>query len=89
MLNLIQKGESRCFVFNEEDIEKVKEIIKQISEFEFDYLPDNWIAVWRGDEKDLVYNGKFDIDIPKLTEECGRVGIGIMIRSTNIDDSWY
>lgn len=36
---LTSKGESRCFVFKQEDVVKVEEILKNISEGEFRYMP--------------------------------------------------
>lgn len=83
MNDLIRKGESRCFVFFQDHIEKVKAIIKEIDEFEFEYMPEDWITLWDGHYDDRVYNGKFDINIVRLYTECGKKGISIIIVSTN------
>jgi hypothetical protein len=88
---LTRKGESRCFVFHEDDIPKVEVIIDEMDSFEYDYMPENWITVWNKENprrNDLVYNGKFDIDIIELIDRCGQAGIGILIRSTNLDESY-
>lgn len=89
-MELIYKGESRCFVSCEEDIQKVYDTIKEISEFEANYTPSEWVTVFNENgENYLVYNGKFDINIPKLIFECGKKGVGIIVRSTNIDEDYY
>lgn len=91
-MELTRKGESRCYVFKEDHIEKVIEIIKELDDFEFRYMPTNWITVFN--KKDLyrnsmVYNGKFDINVPDLIEKCGENGIGVIIRSSNIPDDLF
>lgn len=90
-MELIYKGESRCFVFREEDIEKVYDTIKEIDESESSYTPTDWVTVWdgKGYNSSMVYNGKFDIDVPKLIDECGKKGVGIIVRSSNIHDDCF
>ena len=90
-MELVHKGNSRCFVFREEDIQKVYETIKEIDEYESRYTPTDWVTVWddKGDDSSMVYNGKFDINVPKLIDECGKKGVGIIIRSSNIDENHY
>lgn len=90
-MELIRKGESRCFVFREEDIQKVYDTIKEIDEVEANYTPNNWVTVWneKGDSLSMVYNGKFDINVPKLIDECGKKCVGIIIKSTNIQDDCF
>lgn len=90
-MELIRKGNSRCFVFRYEDIQKVYDTIKEIDEFEFGYVPEDWVTIWdgRGYGSSMVYNGKFDIDVPRLIDECGKKGIGIIIKSTNIPDDCF
>jgi hypothetical protein len=92
-MELVRKGESRCFVFRQEDIQKVIDIVEEIDAFEFDYMPNNWVAVWDYSKSNtcphMVYNGKFDINVPKLIDECGKKGVGIVIKSTSIDDDCF
>jgi hypothetical protein len=91
-MELIYKGESRCFVPREEDIQKVYDTIKEIDEFEFDYTPKDWVTVFNSKETSknrMIYNGKFDINVPQLIDECGKKGIGIIIRSTNINNDCF
>jgi len=90
-MELAYKGLSRCFVFDKFHIKKVEEIIKEVDEFEYDYLPDDWITMWDDSNNELsttywVYNGKFDIDIPKLIKVCADQKIGIIIRSKPQND---
>ena len=88
MLELIRKGSSRCFVFFEEHIEKVKEIIKEVDCHEYEYIPKDWIALWNDNPEDQVYNGKFDINVVNLYRECGRKGIAIMIVADGMPDCY-
>lgn len=66
------KGYARIFVEKEEEIQAVRDLIRTIDQFEYDYLPDDLIAVWNSAEiTDLVplaYTHKFDhLDIDILT----------------------
>lgn len=66
----------RIFVEKEEDIEKVKNIIKEIDEFEYDYLPKDFITVFNENNMRAVYTHKFsDLDIQLLTQLCWSRGI--------------
>jgi hypothetical protein len=90
---LIYKGMSRCFVKNDVDIERVPDIIRQMDEFEFGNLPDEWITVTEfdfpmgvnfieynlGKFDHLVYNGKFDLNIDNFIQICKDFGIEVLI----------
>ena len=104
MKQLIYKGMSRCFVKNKNDVERVTDIIRQMDEFEFNYLPENWVTVTEfdfpmgvnfveyvlGKFDDVVYNGKFDINIDNLIQISKDFGIEVLIVTTvhesEIDD---
>lgn len=95
---------SRCFVKNKNDVERVTDIIRQMDEFEFNYLPENWVTVTEfdfpmgvnfveyvlGKFDDVVYNGKFDINIDNLIQISKDFGIEVLIVTTvhesEIDD---
>ena len=95
---------SRCFVKNKNDVERVTDIIRQMDEFEFNYLPENWVTVTEfdfpmgvnfveyvlGKFDDVVYNGKFDINIDNLIQISKDFGIEVLIMTTvhesEIDD---
>ena len=86
--NLFEKGKSRCFVTLRHHIKEVEQIIKEIDQDEFEqYYPgEDWITVWNSTgDNDLIYNGKFDIDIEFLTEKCKEKGIDILVQS---EDYW-
>lgn len=71
-----RKGYGRIFVEKEEDINKVKDIIKEIDEYEFSYLPDGFIAVFNENNMHAVYTHKFcDLDIQLLCRVCWERGI--------------
>jgi hypothetical protein len=69
------KSYGRIFVEKKEDVEKVKQVIKEMDTFEFDYLPDDLITVFNG-KKDVVYTHKFDdLDLNDLMIKCWEAGI--------------
>ena len=69
------KGSGRIFVEKTEDIEKVRKIIKQTDKYEYEYLPDDLIAVFNG-KKELTYTHKFnDMDLNDLMVKCWNQGI--------------
>ena len=86
---LVRKGDSKCFVFDKTHIDEVYKIIKEIDEFEFDYMPDQWVKFWdyptQKYHPSLNYNGKFDIDPILLKIACAKKGIAISIVSTNFE----
>lgn len=76
---LTHKGYGRIYVDSEENIEKVKEIIKRLDEFEYDYLPKNMIAVYT-DFPNVVYIHKFsDLDMDGLTATCWGEGVKVWV----------
>jgi hypothetical protein len=79
MATLTRKGFARIYVDNPDDIERVKNIIKEIDESEFGYLPPKLIAPF-SEYPNLCYTHKFDaIDMNILTAECWRRGIKIWV----------
>jgi hypothetical protein len=101
---LIYKGMSRCFVKNENDVERVTDIIRQMDEFESDYMPKKWIVVTEfdfpmgvnfieynlGKFDNVVYNGKFDINIDNLIQICQNFGIEVLIvTAPHPEDDFY
>ena len=69
------KGYGRIYVEKKEDIQKVKDIIKDMDEFEYNYIPKDLITVFDG-EKQMTYTGKFDdLDISDLIIKCWNQGI--------------
>lgn len=86
---------ARIFVKTESDIWKVKEIIRKMDEYEYEYLPDDLIAVYEpkiknigGSQKyeiKLAYTHKFDaLDLNELAMRCFIAGVPICIWETGI-----
>lgn len=76
MMTFDRKGYGRIFVQKEEDIQKVKEIIKEMNDFEYDYLPVDLIAVFSPENMEAVYTHKFDdLDTNELTRKCWERGV--------------
>lgn len=74
-MHFTHKGYGRIYVEKQEDIQKVKDIIKEMDSFEYDYLPDDLIAVFT-DKVITTYTGKFDdLDISVLMEKCWKQGV--------------
>lgn len=86
-----RKQYGRIFVEKEEDIEAVKEIIRKMDEFEYDYLPKDLITVFNPNIKsfpkenpkdhfwvDMQYTHKFDsLDLNELQFRCWAAGVKI------------
>ena len=59
-MNFSRKGYGRIFVEKYEDINKIKEIIKEMDEFEYSYLPEDFITVFSDENMKSKYTHKFD-----------------------------
>lgn len=71
-----RKGYGRIYVLREEDIPRVKEIIKEMDEFEYGYLPDDLIARFDSMNVNTTYTYKFDnLDLNELQIRCWQSGI--------------
>lgn len=88
-----RKGYGRIFVEKEEDIEVVKEIIRKMDEYEYEYLPEKLIAVFDPNIRtfpdmlnqpkdhlwlDMEYTHKFDsLNLNELQFRCWAQGVKI------------
>ena len=75
-----RKSYGRIFVDKEENVEKVKALIREMDEFEYTYLPDNFIATFEKSKRDgcmeTVYTYKFDnLCTNELSRRCWEQGI--------------
>ena len=73
-----KKTYGRIWVAKTEDIAKVRDIIKKQDAFEFEYLPNNFIAVYDGYLFSLTYGHKFELEYLELTQRCLTEGIWIV-----------
>ena len=79
MNTLTRKSYGAIYVNDYNDIEKVKEIIKEIDEYEYEYLPSKLIKHF-SEYPDVEYTHKFcDLDIDALTAICWSRGIMIWV----------
>ena len=79
MNTLSHKSYGAIYVNKPEDVEKVKEVIKEMSEFEFDYLPKDLIKPF-SEYPSVCYTHKFsDLDTDDLTAICWSKGIMIWV----------
>lgn len=75
MRTFTRKGYGRIYVDKSENIEALKQIIKEMDEFEFHYMPKDFIAPF-SEYPNIIYTHKFDaLDINKLTAKCWKAGI--------------
>lgn len=75
MNTFTRKGYGRIYVYNPADVEKVSEIIKVIDAFEWEYLPNGFIAPF-SEYPRLAQVHKFsDLDIDLLTAICWTRGV--------------
>lgn len=79
MKQLTHKGYGRIYCEHVNDIDSVKKIIKEIDDFEYEYLPKDLITTY-DKYPQTVYIGKFsDMDMNKLTAECWKRGVKIWV----------
>ena len=79
MNTLSRKSYGAIYVNNTEDVTKVKEVIKKMDEFEYEYLPEELIKPF-SEYPSVSYTHKFcDLDMDKLTAICWSKGIFIWV----------
>jgi len=79
---LSRKGYGRIYVQDQAQIEQVRNIIQEMSPYEFGYLPDNLITTI-DQFPEVVYTHKFcDLCMDHLTILCWDAGIPIFVYST-------
>lgn len=84
------KSYGRIFVDKQENIERVKEIIKEMDDFEYTYLPDDLITVFDSNTFDTTYTHKFDsLDLGELMNRCWKEGIHIFCVTGAYGDAVY
>ena len=75
-MTFTRKGYGRIFVETEEDIQRIKDIIKEIDSYEYSYLPENLITVFNNDNFESVYTHKFsDLNMTKVLHKAWSQGI--------------
>lgn len=98
-----RKGYGRIFVEKEEDIPVVKEIIRIMDEYEYGYLPENLITVFKpkirtfpaDNPKDyllleMAYTHKFDsLNLNELQFRCWAAGIKVFCCMNGSEDDEY
>lgn len=79
MSTLSHKSYGAIYVNNPNYIDKVKQVIKEMDEFEFGYLPEELIKPFQ-EYPNVSYTGKFsDLDMDDLTARCWAKGIMIWV----------
>ena len=79
MNTLSPKNYGAIYVNDPKDIEKVKEVIKGMDEFEYGYLPSELIKPF-AEYPAVCYTHKFsDLDMDDLTAKCWAKGIMIWV----------
>ena len=84
--HLYYKGHARIYVNKEEDIAKVEQIIKNLDEYEYGYMPEGFVTTIDQFPK-VVYTHKFcDLDMNWLQIECHATGIPIFVFDAGTND---
>ena len=73
------KHYGRIFVENEEDIAALKQIIKEMDDFEYRYLPNDLITVFSDENMRQLKNDK----IGAIIRHCGAWKVPLMIGGDN------
>lgn len=75
-MQFTRKGYGRIFVEKQEDIQKIKDIIKEIDDYEYGYLPDDLITVFTKENYESTYVHKFcDLDMWEVLKVAWERGI--------------
>jgi hypothetical protein len=77
-IRLSRKTYGRIYVAKPEDVQVVKDTIKEVDGFEYEYMPEDVVAVF-GTDDELVYLHKFEIDANALAKACMEKGVWIWI----------
>ena len=76
-MQFTRKGYGRIYVHDISRIEDVKDIIKQMDEYEFSYMPKEMIAPF-SKYPEVIYTHKFDVlNLDALSAICASRGIFI------------
>ena len=79
MRTLTHKGYSRLYALSYVDQAGVARVIKELDDYEYGYMPEDWIAHVSEYPK-VVYTGKFsDLDMNLLTIACWRQGMPVWV----------
>ena len=79
MTTFTHKGHGRIYCEFESDIPKIKDIIKEIDEYESGYMPNDLITTYENYPR-VVYLHKFsDIETNKIASRCWEAGIKVWI----------
>lgn len=75
----IEKGYGRIYVKDSELIPLVEGIISKMDEYEFKYYYPSDLVATVDDYPNVVYLGKFDLDLNELKSRCLNSGVKIVI----------
>ena len=83
----ISKGYGRIYVKCQEDVARVKEILKQVNFFEWDgYCPEDLVQVFPEDGRVVLdYTGKYEACMDAITLECWKQSIPVLCISQRYD----
>ena len=86
MGTLTHKGYGRIYCETVDDIAKVHDVIKELDEYEFGYMPKGTVTTFN-EYPNVVYTGKFsDMDMDTLTAVCWSRGIKIWVFDAGRND---
>lgn len=74
-----RKTYGRIFVYDGRNVIKLRDIIHALDEFEFKYMPEDFIAVYDSMNCPVVYGHKFELGMDRLRFACFKAGIPVML----------
>ena len=85
-ITLPYKGYGRIYCETSDDVAKVEAVIKELDEYEFDYMPPGMVAPF-ADYPRVIYTHKFsDMDMQASTAICWQRGIKIWVFDAGHDE---
>ena len=86
MGTLTHKGYGRIYCETVDDIAKVHDVIKELDEYEFGYMPKGIVTTFN-EYPNVVYTGKFsDMGMDTLTAVCWSKGIKFWVFDAGRND---
>jgi len=82
MTSLPYKGRAIIVTDSDENVQRIKDIIKEMSAFEWNYFPDDLVST---SSFNFAYVGKFELDVVTFGKLCKDQGIPVTIHEENAE----
>lgn len=85
-----RKGYGRIYVRTEEDVQALKNIIKEMDDYEYSYMPEDLITVFSEENFTSTYVHKFcDLDMGKVLKAAWSKGIYCFVVFGKTEEEYF